>query len=296
MNEKRYSYSASLKSNVSDEVINTYLIRPLAGVFVRFFFYTPITPNQVTLLSTFAGCVAAYFYLDGSAAQNVIAGACITLKDILDSADGQLARVKQQFSRSGRFLDSLGDLVVNGIVFGAITFALMDTPHALTTIALGASSLLGLTLRVSYHVFYQTSFLHLGKQYQINRVTEEVLPEDQHQERLTLLLQRLFQLVYGWQDKLMFTIDAWSRHGLPHAQNVEEAWYGDRLALRLSGFLGLGTELFLLTMFSFLDELELYMYINVVVLNIAWGVSIAYRRIGLRRRIITDRSRQAGSP
>jgi phosphatidylglycerophosphate synthase len=32
-----------------------------------------------------------------------VAGLCMTLKDLLDSADGQLARAKQMYSRFGRF-------------------------------------------------------------------------------------------------------------------------------------------------------------------------------------------------
>ena len=46
-----YSYRNSLKSDTSDEIINTYLLRPIAGIIVWVLYYTPITPNQVTIVS-----------------------------------------------------------------------------------------------------------------------------------------------------------------------------------------------------------------------------------------------------
>ncbi len=60
-----YSYSASTKSAVSDELINTYAIRPLAGLIVRVLYGTPLTPNGVTALSMVAGVCAAILYARG---------------------------------------------------------------------------------------------------------------------------------------------------------------------------------------------------------------------------------------
>lgn len=284
-----YTYSSSIKSNASDELINTYFIRPLAGIIVRVFYYTRITPNQVTLFSTLAGFVAASFYLNGTAASNLAAGLLITLKDILDSADGQLARAKNQFSRRGRFLDSIGDLLVNGFVFAAISIALSQSSFSLAIFLLGAVSFLSLTLRVSYHVFYQTSFLHRQSSYTINRVTEEIREEDLRQDRATLILQQLFQLLYGWQDVLMKQIDMWCRGGLEHSSHNDDCWYGDKAGLRISGLMGLGTELFLLTLSSVFNTLEEYLYFNVVLMNGVWLASVVYRR-RLSKRMLKSRS------
>ena len=160
-----YSYSASTKSAVSDELINTYAIRPMAGLIVRLFYYTPLTPNGVTALSILAGCCAAFLYTKGVPEYTLIAGLCLTLKDVLDAADGQLARAKQLFSRKGRFFDSDGDFLVDLLVFAAIGRALVRC-HRSAEFALAALlGFLGTTLRVSYHVFYQTSYLHLKGSY-----------------------------------------------------------------------------------------------------------------------------------
>ncbi len=281
----KYSYASSVKSDVSDELINTYLIRPLAGVIVRILFHTPITPNQVTIASTIVGMAAAYFYVPGIAFQTFVAGLLITAKDILDSADGQLARAKQQFSRKGRFLDSIGDLLVDVLVFAAITYALFVSNGTWYVIGLGVLGFFGTTLRVSYHVFYQASFLHQQDQYRTNRITEEMRKEDLDSDTLTIGLQKTFQVLYGWQDKLMLRIDAWCRTGSESSHMNDSLWYGDQLGLRLSGLMGLGTELFLLMLFSVADRLGAYLLLNVVVLNGVWIGTIGYRKWVLAKRL-----------
>ena len=61
-----YSYRNSIKSDKSDELINTYALRPIAGLIVWLLFDTPVTPNQVTLASIISGLAAALFYYQGT--------------------------------------------------------------------------------------------------------------------------------------------------------------------------------------------------------------------------------------
>jgi len=283
-----YSYRKSVKSDVSDELINTYLLRPVAGLVVRALYDTPVTPNQVTMVSTVAGVIAGAMYLQGSSLSVAAAGLLVTLKDMLDSADGQLARARNQYSRLGRFLDSIGDFVVDVAVFGAIGWLLVtNTGNPWWGIA-ALFGLVGISLRVSYHVYYQTNFLHQERTYQNNRLSEEIRPEDRTAGVLTLTLQRTFQLIYGWQDRSMAAIDRWSMglgsvDGNPARRRV---WYSDTTALRISGFLGFGTELFVLMLCSVFNELKLYLILNLVLMNGIWFFCIFYRRAVVSKRIL----------
>jgi phosphatidylglycerophosphate synthase len=282
---RQYSYDLSVKSDVSDELINVYVLRPVAGFLVRFLYYTPITPNQVTIAATVSGFIAAALYFVANPTATVCAGAFLTLKDLLDSADGQLARAKHMYSRAGRFLDSIGDFLVNLCVFIAIAYVLSVAWGTVLYLALMTLGFLGITLRVSYHVYYQTSFLHLQQQYSMNRITEEIRAEDLLTDRLTLRLQRVFLLLYGWQDRLMGRIDMWCRGRDGHTIR-EQDWFADRIGLRLSGFLGLGTELLLLTACSLVNQLTWYLYCNLGLMNGLWLANILYRRniLALRTR------------
>ena len=279
----RYSYDLSVKSSVSDEIINVYVIRPLAGILVRFLYITPITPNLVTIAATVAGMSAAVLFFFDTSTTTILAGGCILLKDILDSADGQLARAKNMISRAGRFLDSIGDFAVNLLVFAAIGYVLGEREGNAVYLLLALLCFLGITFRVSYHVFYQTSFLHLQKRYNTNRITEELRAEDFASDRVTLLLQRTFQLLYGWQDRMMVRLDRWCRK--PHVSSLTDVeWFADRMGLRLSGFIGMGTELFLLAGCSVANRLDLYLLCNLLGMNVLLLASIWYRRSVLAMR------------
>lgn len=275
-----YEYQKTLKSSLSDELINTYLLRPVAGFVVSLLYKTSVTPNQVTIASTVAGLVAAAVYLNNEALTTAVAGLMVTVKDVLDSADGQLARAKGQYTRIGRFLDSIGDFVVDLALFGAIGWILYRSTGDVWMILLAAVGLLGITLRVSYHVFYQTSFLHLEDRYVNNRLTEELTQDDLAGDPLALALQRMFLFIYGWQDRLMLRIDAWCR-GERADREFLLRWYGDPSGLRLSGLIGIGTELFLLMLCSLFNELRLYLVLNLLLMNGILFFSIFYRRIFL---------------
>jgi phosphatidylglycerophosphate synthase len=283
-----YSYKQSVKSDASDELINTYILRPIAGLLVRALYRTSVTPNQVTLAATASGLTAAALYWQGTPLLTALAGICLTGKDLLDSTDGQLARAKGLFSRAGRFLDSIGDFAVNLTVFSAIAVAMARSGSGAGAPLLCLCAFLGVSLRVSYHVFYQTSFLHLRNSYTGNRASEEIREEDADEDRLTSSLHRTFLFLYRWQDVLVARLDAACRGRSGTSRVNDEKWYGDVTGVRLSGFLGLGTELFVLMLCSVIDRLDVYLWINAAGMNLVWLVCVLYRRMILRRAIISS--------
>ncbi len=279
-------YLQNLKSDAfyADEVINIYLLRPLAAVVVWLVYPTKITPNQVTLFAILLGCIGAGVYLYGTPLAVAAAGTLVVLKDIFDDADGQLARARGQYSRRGRFLDSIGDFAVDVVVFSAITAVVYRHNPFFLTILLGCGSLAGITLRVSYHVYYQVSFLHGQNRYHLNRIVESVTQEDLRGDRVALRLQQVFNVIYTWQDRLVAKVDRWCMR-----ENFDDLhlsiWYADRFGLRLSGLLGFGTELFILGICSWLNQLYLYLWINLVFMNGLLLTSIFYRRCILSANI-----------
>jgi len=279
-------FKQTLKSDAfyADELINIYLLRPLAAGIVWLLYPTSITPNQLTVVAILTGFASAYSCSLATPAAIALGGALIMLKDIADDADGQLARAKKLYSRRGRFLDSIGDFVVDVVVFAAVTAACYRSRPDPATVVLGVVGLLGITLRVSYHVYYQASFLHLENRYTLNRIVEVVTEEDRRGDPVALRLQQIFALIYGWQDKLMFRIDRWCM-GKSFDERHLPVWYGDRFALRISGLLGFGTELSLLALCSWLNDLYAYLWLNAILMNGLWLGGIAYRRLVLAKNL-----------
>ena len=272
-------FRQGLKSNAfyADEVINIYLLRPIAAVIVWVLYGTPVTPNQVTVFAVLLGLGSAVAFAVHTPVSLVWAGVLIIAKDIFDDADGQLARAKQQYSRRGRFLDSIGDFVVDVAVFAGMSIAGSTYFGWPLASLLAGAGCLGTTLRVSYHVFYQVSFLHLENKYQLNRIIEEETDDDRNGDPVALELQRVFNHIYGWQDRLMLRIDRWCK-GRNFRKEVNPTWYGDRFALRLSGFMGFGTELTILGVCAITGNIAAYLLLNVLLLNLVWLANVLYRK------------------
>jgi phosphatidylglycerophosphate synthase len=116
---------ATLGKNIErDGVFCYYVTRPISRVFARGFLPTPISPNQVTILALLCGVVAAGFLFAGGRTGATIAGALLIVGMFLDNVDGDLARLRLQFSRLGEWLDSIGDEIVTLSVTSAVGLGL----------------------------------------------------------------------------------------------------------------------------------------------------------------------------
>jgi hypothetical protein len=111
---------ATFKPYDVEEILDDRVNRPLASLLVRVLAPTPITPNQVTILSGIAGifCGIAIGMASPERTWLVpIGGALLFLSILLDCADGQLARLRGTSSFMGRALDGYTDAVVTAAAF-----------------------------------------------------------------------------------------------------------------------------------------------------------------------------------
>jgi phosphatidylglycerophosphate synthase len=102
-----------------------YIARPPASVLVYLLRNTPVTPNQVTMLSTVvaAGSAAMLVLLPGYL-WLVMAAVVYELSFVLDCVDGQLARLRKIASPAGHLLDFLMDEIKAMFMFGAVAVRL----------------------------------------------------------------------------------------------------------------------------------------------------------------------------
>lgn len=93
-----------------DQVWNTYVMRPLAAVFVATIHRTPITPNQVTLFSLFVAIAgSALLALLPTYEGSLIGVLVLEIAYLFDCADGMLARYKKLASPTGHLFDFFVD-------------------------------------------------------------------------------------------------------------------------------------------------------------------------------------------
>ncbi len=106
--------SKTFKPRDVEELIDFYVHRRAAAVLVKLFAPTPITPNQVTVLSGLVAVLAGVVMATSTPSrpwQPVLAAAIFFLSIVLDCVDGQLARLRKQSSFAGRALDGYTDVV-----------------------------------------------------------------------------------------------------------------------------------------------------------------------------------------
>lgn len=110
-------YRRSLKHPGAEEVFDLAFFRPLGWLFVGLVRRTPVTPDQVTILSLAASLAAAWQFAAGGLGGLWIAAAWYALANVLDCADGQLARVRGTGTPHGRIVDGIADYVGTTAVF-----------------------------------------------------------------------------------------------------------------------------------------------------------------------------------
>ncbi len=120
-------YRRSLKMPEAEEYLDLLLYRPAAYLFVMGVKSTPITPNQITFLSLIAGCFAAYQFSLGVESALFIGGIWYAIANILDCADGQLARIKKNGTPLGRIIDGIADYISSVAIFLGIGIGLSVT-------------------------------------------------------------------------------------------------------------------------------------------------------------------------
>ena len=83
-----------------------------------------VTPNHVTIAAIFVGLFAAWLASRGGYVNIAIAGVLLQFNSILDSCDGELARLRYQFSKLGQWLDNLSDDIVDNLFLAAVGYSL----------------------------------------------------------------------------------------------------------------------------------------------------------------------------
>jgi phosphatidylglycerophosphate synthase len=110
-----------------------------------------VTPNHVTIVAILVGLTASLVASRGGYAAFALAGVLLEVNSILDSCDGELARLRYQYSRLGQWLDNLSDDLVDNAFLVAVGVGLGGVWPWLGLAAAGGRILVSLTTYVSVY-------------------------------------------------------------------------------------------------------------------------------------------------
>jgi len=163
---------------------------------------TCFTPIHVTLLFGLSGLIAVYCILQE---QYYLAAFFLLLKSGIDAADGELARLKKTPSYSGRYLDSLFDIILNFIFLMTICYVSHATVW-FTLMAFVGLQMQG-TLYNYYYVILRTKSVGGDS---TSKVFEYKTPKAMvgERQRTVTILFGLYTVAYGLFDKVIHWMDA----------------------------------------------------------------------------------------
>ena len=175
--------------------------RPIARLIANSLKETSYTPIDVTIWFTISGLIAIVCILLG---YFWAAAFFLIFKSILDAADGELARLKKTPSHTGRYLDSVADIILNLFIFISLWY-ITETNFVYCIFAF-----LGIQLQGTLYNYYYVILRNNVNGDTTSRVFEYDSPvamKGEKQKNVNLLFA-IYKMLYGIFDKIIYTLDA----------------------------------------------------------------------------------------
>ncbi|WP_373518235.1 CDP-alcohol phosphatidyltransferase family protein [Pricia sp.] len=219
--------------------------RPMAKVIAHSLKNTAFTPIHVTIAFVVSGLMAVACILN----QFYWATAFfLILKSILDAADGELARLKKTPSYTGRYLDSVSDIILNALILMTIWYV---TNGSLFQTFL---AFFGLQLQGTLYNYYYVILRNKHNGDTTSRIFENKVPaamKGEKQSNVNILFS-LYSLLYGIFDRIIYRLDrkAVESHKLPNWLMTAVSTFGLGFQLLIIGsMLATGLEQWIVPFF-----------------------------------------------
>ena len=131
-----------------------YLNRYISLAISRWLVKTPLRPNQVSVGILGVGIAGAWFAARGGYGNLLLGAFLFQSQSVLDGCDGEMSRVSHRGSRTGEWLDTVGDDLTNYGFFAGAALGLYQVSHNPLYLLAGAitviSGLIGSGLEYRY--------------------------------------------------------------------------------------------------------------------------------------------------
>ena len=239
--------------------------RPIATIFANQLKNTSFTPIHVTLLFGISGLIAIYCILEG---HYFFAGFFLILKSIIDAADGELARVKKTPSYTGRYLDSVFDIILNFSFLMTISFV-SNATFTFTILAFIGIQLQG-TLYNYYYVILRNKSIGGDSTSRIFEYKSPKAFPNENQKSVDILFN-LYSFFYSSFDKTIHFFDQDA-----HKVKTFPNWF-----MTILSVYGLGFQLLIIAIMLPLNLIEYIIPFFIVYTSLIF-VLISIRKVFLK--------------
>lgn len=259
-------YKTSLKNPEVEEMFDLIFFRPVAYLVVKAIQGTGVTPNHVTAFSVVVGIISAAVFSQGTSAALMWAAILYAIANILDCADGQLARLQHSGTLFGRVWDGVADYVSSIAVFIGIGFAL---PLEMVWMVIAAGLSGGFHAAAFDH--YQSAFMAMVNgngnflQQELERFTHEInrmwesIPSGK--ERGEAGWRGFLLQIYLWYVRAQILLS--KKQSASALVSISTTIAHERM-IRCWSFLGPTTNRTVLIVCALFGRLDLYLYAVVI--------------------------------
>ncbi|MCX6165424.1 MAG: CDP-alcohol phosphatidyltransferase family protein [Ignavibacteriae bacterium] len=247
-------YKSSLKSFDVEEILDLLIYRPISFLFVKLIYPTNLTPNQISIISMIFGLGSGVLFYFGEYFYIIAGGIFIFISNVLDCADGQLARLKKNGTKVGRIIDGFIDYVTGASIFFGIGFAL-------------------------HHITGNPLYVY----NKVNDVNAEIIEFTEEKERLKSIKGKLLDksLVNMYLFYCNLQINSTKHVEL----NITPEMYKqkNKSLLRLWSWIGSTTHLTLTIVFCFINRLDIYLIITILLGNFIFLILLIVQKSVIKK-------------
>jgi hypothetical protein len=287
-------FSTVLKSRDVEDPVNLWVHRPLAYAIVAAIYRTSITPNQITFLALVVGAFAGVAFLVGTKLAMFLGGLCLWSSAILDGADGILARAKRMFSDVGRAIDGAADGLVGALTVLPAFYHIWITRHSTLELCVMPIAVGTALIHVYSFDYYKEAFLqHSNPSWNGNpeRLSDIAIRLERLRSEGAPWYARLTTQIYGDLVRNQIRVAALlNPGGLRHhltfpvsSESVRIYRTYNRGPMQLWAFLSTAPHCYLMSLCAMFDRLEIYLWLRVIVANIAFVVACFWQRGATQR-------------
>lgn len=269
----------TFKTRDVEGFVDLYFYRRVAFRLAQLFAKLKVTPTMVTLLGGIVGITAGHLYFYRVLRLNVIGMVLHVCANLLDNADGQLARLLNQKNRQGRIIDSLVDHVIFLNIYVHLALRCLNAGASLAVILLAIAAGISHAFQGAAADYYRNAYLYFVKgRSRADWDSSRVLQDDYRQ---------LSWRTNGWDKFLLATYLNFTRQQellspkLRQLRDLTERSFvagvpdslrqlyraAARPLLRSWGLLMTNTRMFFLFLFLFIDRPSWYFWLELSAFN-----------------------------
>lgn len=249
-----------------EEWTDTYFCRPLGMLLARGAAALRMTPTQLTVFGAFVGVLGGGFLFDKRL--GLLAFALLIVHGIIDSADGQLARMTGQITELGRVSDGVAGYATHGAIYVAIVAGVLHRGGSEVILIWAALAVLGNSAQAQLYEYHRYLYKTV--------VAEGRAPHNEPAQIASPMMRRLYRVYLRMQHLLGGLHPAVERFLITRStagvvRNEDRAHYRSCFRRPLQGWNLLGDNLrfYAIGVLAWLQRIDLFFAFILLPMNLA---------------------------